>query len=114
LHSAGTKSAAIPIHNDSAAARYTGYAIANPGARDLKLRLRVLDTVGAEFTTLTPPSLNPLAPGRQVARFLHQDDPGLTSFRGSVVITDLDNQEFAVVALVEQAGLLTAVPVIVR
>jgi hypothetical protein len=114
LHTAGTRSAVMPIHNDSAAARYTGYAIANPGARELRLRLRVLDTVGAEFTTLTPPGLNPLAPGRQVARFLHQDDSGLTNFRGSVVITDQEGQEFVVVALVEQAGLLTAVPVIAR
>jgi hypothetical protein len=112
LPSSPARKAVIPIDNDAARGRYTGYAIANIGATDLRISLKILDGSGATRSTLAPAELNPLGAGRQVARFLHQDDPLLADFKGSVVLTDERDAEFAAVALVAEMGQLAALPVI--
>jgi len=63
--------------------------------------------------TLQPNDLNPLMPGRHVARFLFQDlnDPNF-KFRGSIVIMASNGRKFSAVALVQDEGLITAIPVV--
>ncbi len=105
--------ATIPVDDDIPADRYTGYAIANPGSAEITVSIQ---TVNAEGTTSAPAavlsSIN-LKPGEQKAAFVFQDDKASkTAFRGSVVLTGLNGANFSVVALVQNSGLFTAIPVI--
>ncbi len=103
--------ATIPVNNDDGQNRYTGYAIANPSAASVNIKIVVLDESGAPVETLVLPSLNPLGPGKQIARFLHEDSPRL-KFKGSMVLIADAGKQISVVALVLEQGLLTAIPVI--
>jgi len=103
--------ATIPVNNDDIRNRYTGYAIANPSATDINIKIVVLDESGSTVETLILPSLNPLGPGKQIARFLHQDSQRL-KFKGSMVLLADTGKRVSVVALVLEQGLLTAIPVI--
>lgn len=105
--------ATIPVDDDQAAERFTGYAIANPNNENISVRVVVVNEAGQVVTTLNPPALNPLGPQRQVARFLFQDqNPPPPNFKGSIVLITQGGQSFAVVALVQNKGLFTAIPVI--
>ncbi len=116
LSAAATSSAAIPVNDDrtlGSQSYMTGYAVANPGAEDIYIRILVLTPEGVVSQTVDPPLLNPLKPGTHAARFLWEDlgNPGLR-FKGSMILTEQTGKQFSVVALVLNQGLYTAVPVI--
>jgi hypothetical protein len=104
--------ATVPVDNNDAAKRYTGYAVANPSDQDINIKLVVVDANGIALQTLNLPDLNPLGARRQISRFLHQDVPSLLTFQGSMVLIGQSGSPFSVVALVLDQGLITAIPVI--
>jgi hypothetical protein len=103
------ESASIPVDNDDSQQRYTGYAIANPGNASMVVSLAVVDLNG---TTVDDSTTITLGPGEQTARFLHQDLPARSTFRGSMVFRSQNGKSFAVVALLQYRGLLTVIPAI--
>jgi hypothetical protein len=112
LASNAVQFATIPVDNDDGARRYTGFAIANPGSSSLTVRIVPVDLNGNVVPGLT--LSRTLGSGAQLATFLHQEwnAPAALTFKGSVVLLAPAGQSFAVVALVQNQGLLTAVPVI--
>jgi len=112
-----THVATIPAIDDIREGRYTGYAAANHGSSNIFVRIVMVNADGTIRQTLRPPMLNPLEPGRQIARFLFQDvnDPEF-KFQGSMILIADDDRDFSVVALVQSEGaagpLYTAIPVI--
>jgi len=113
LSSQQVEAAVIPINNDGANDRYTGFAVANIGTSDVHIQVTVLREDGLVVGKEQPDELNPLAAGRQVARFLHEykDKADWTTFRGSIQLTAEAGEKFAAVALVQNKGLFTSVPV---
>lgn len=117
LNAEETDVATIPVTDNSAEGRYTGYAIANSGSGDLSVRIVLVDADGSVRQVLKPPMLNPVRAGSHVARFLFQDmnDPEF-KFQGSMVLISDGGVKFSVVALLQSDGaagpLYTAVPVI--
>jgi hypothetical protein len=107
-------SVSIPVDFDTAASRFTGYAVANSGAGDTSIALAAYDESGRIVETLYPAALNPLGPGKQAARFLHQDLTSRARFKGSLVLTAQGEKQFAAVALVQSQELFTAIPVLAR
>ena len=106
-------SATIPVYNDLAAGRFVGFAIANPNASPVTIRLTTVNEDGTIATpAVSPAQLNPLPPNSHLAIFLHQINTTQTTFRGSMVLNTQGAQGFVVVALVQNGPLLTAVPVI--
>lgn len=104
----------IPVDDDSTHSRFTGYAIANPGANPIQISIYLVDGNGVVTRTLAQ-AIN-LDPAKQVARFLFQDlnDPNF-SFLGSVVLKSVTGDKFTSVALVQDQEpklLFTAIPVI--
>jgi hypothetical protein len=104
--------ATIPVYNDLAAQRFVGFAVANPNATVMPLRLTTLAENGMVADAPTTPAQLNLQPGGQVAIFLHEIITTRTNFRGSMVITAPGSQGFAIVALVQNGLQITAVPVI--
>ena len=104
--------ATIPIDNDDSQLRFTGYAVANQGKDNINIKIVLVNQDGTVAETASPALLNPLGPGKKIARFLHQDLPARVRFRGSMVLISQDGKKFAVVALVQNQGLFTAIPVI--
>jgi hypothetical protein len=104
--------ATIPVDNDDSQQRYTGYAIANPTGANIYIKIVIVDQDGVPVQTLYPSKLNALWPSNQFVRFLHQDAPQRVKFRGSMVLIASPGQKFCVVALVQNQGLFTAIPVI--
>ncbi len=104
----------VPINNDSAQERFTGYAIANTGSSSITVRFVVVGTDGNP-SGIAIPDLT-LSTGEQRARFFSQDAAALGTFQGSVVLIGENNAQFVVVALVQDRGtsgvLFTAIPVI--
>lgn len=107
-------SVTIPVDNDDTGqGRFTGYAVANPGSDNINIKIVVVNDSGSPVEPLNLTQLNPLAPGRQIARFLHEDySPSRSKFKGSMVLIAQGGKKFSVVALVLNQGLLTAIPVI--
>ena len=101
--------ATIPVDDNLDQNRYTGYAVANPGTDTLSIKVQTVNADGSRGTTLTA---IPLAPGHQKATFLFQDPAAGREFQGSVVLIELNGKKFSVVALVQNQGLYTAIPVI--
>jgi hypothetical protein len=104
----------IPVNDDGARSRYTGYAIANPGNTQLRVSILLVDLNGTVTRTISQALT--LEPGQQTARFLFQDvnDSGFR-FQGSAVLNSEGGNKFAVVALVQAQEpnlLFTAIPVI--
>jgi hypothetical protein len=110
LASNATQYATIPVDNDDGQKRYTGYALANPGTDPISVKLVIVHqdgtVVNASLKAIT------LNAGQQTAGFLHQDSASLLTFQGSVVMIEQSGKRFAIVALVQNQGLLTAIPVI--
>jgi len=113
-----TDVATIPVDDDAAQGRFTGYAVANHENDDVNIRIIVVDPNGVPVgQPMRPPQLNPLRAKNHVARFLFQDldDPNL-KFQGSMVLIADGGAKFAVVALVQNSGaagnLYTAIPVV--
>jgi len=76
------------------------------------IKLIIVDENGGVVETLEPPEMNPLGPFQQVSRFLHEYAPSTLDFRGSIVIVADDGMQFALTALSQERGVLTAIPVI--
>ena len=75
--------ATIGVDNSLLQSRFTGFSIANPTNENMNVRLVVLNAEGNITETISPPELNPLGPGRQVSKFLHEYLPARSTFRGS-------------------------------
>jgi hypothetical protein len=110
LASMPVAAAVLAADYDDAQRRYVGFAVANPGAGDVHLTLVTLDEAGAAGS---PIALHPLGPKGQIATFLHQvlNPPG-AKLKGSIALTALPGEQFSVVALTLNQGLLTAIPVL--
>ena len=104
--------ATIPVDNNGEEERYTGFAVANPTDEEIHIRIDLLDEGGKVVDSIAPDELNPLGPRKQIARFLHQYLGTRLQFRGSMVLVPTQSAKIVVVALVQNRGLLTAVPVI--
>lgn len=108
--SAGSVSqATIPVDDDVALGRFTGYAVANVGSGSIVVSASEISADGKSVTALTDIAL---APRQQKAAFFFQDPKAQQKFRGSAVLTGQNGATFAVVALVDNQNLLTAIPVI--
>ena len=112
LSSSTMNVATIPISDSLSGNTFTGYAVANPGTGSITVKVVIVNSDGTFRTpSLNVPGLNPLGGGKQIARFFFQD--GIPSeFLGSAVLIGQSNAQFAVVALIQAQGLLTAIPVI--
>jgi hypothetical protein len=91
--------------------RFTGFSVANPTNENINIRLVVLNAEGGITETISPPELNPLGPGRQVSKFLHEYLASRSTFRGSMVLAAQGGRRFVATALIQFQGLLTATPV---
>ena len=103
--------ATIGVDNSLLQSRFTGFSIANPTNENMNVRLVVLNAEGNITETISPPELNPLGPGRQVSKFLHEYLPARSTFRGSMVLAAQGGRRFVATALIQFQGLLTATPV---
>ena len=112
LGSQVVEAATIPIDNNGDQERYTGFAIANPTEEDVYIRIYLLDENGNIVDSIAPPELYPLGPRKQIAKFLHEYLSTRLNFRGSMVVLTLNSSRMTIVALVQNKGLLTAIPVI--
>ena len=112
LASDQVNAATIPVDDDASQGQLTGYAFANPGAQNLNIRIVLVNSQGVPIRTIRPQGLNPLIPGGHYARFLFEDlsDQNL-KFNGSIVAIADGTDKFSIVALVQNQGLLTAIPV---
>jgi len=99
----------IPVDDDVAAERFTGFAVANPSSEAITIRVVTVREDGTVAATLQPISLGP---GEQKAQFLFQDPGASQKFKGSVVLMGQNSKRFSVVALVQDQGLYTAIPVV--
>jgi hypothetical protein len=112
LGSQPTEFATIPVDNDDAQSRYVGFAVANPEINDINITITTLDENGRILDTVNPADLNPLGPQRQVARFLHEVLASRSKFRGSIALWAKSGQKFIIVALMQNQGRYTAIPVV--
>jgi len=103
------QAATIPVDDDRSRNRYTGYAIANPGTESISIKGALFDG------DLNVPVNNfalALGPGQQLAKFFFESTAVPEKFKGSVVLTEQGGKKFSVVALVQNWGLYTTIPVI--
>jgi hypothetical protein len=112
LSSQPTASAIIPVDNDDSLERFTGVAVANPGDQEIRVRIDILDSNGLVTESISPAALNPLGARQQVATFLHQLAPSTLRFRGSMVLAATGSGQFVATALLQDRGMLSAIPVI--
>jgi len=101
--------ATIPVDDDVNNSRFTGYAVANTGSNSITIGVNEVGTDGKIMNILTDIQL---APGQQKAAFFFQDPKANQLFKGSAVLSGRNGAVFAVVALVVNQNLLTAIPVI--
>jgi hypothetical protein len=108
--SAETVSAAtIPVNDSEAGNIFTGYAVANPSTTDtIGVKVVTVREDGTVAATLSPITLTP---GQQVAQFFFQDAGASKTFRGTAVLIGQDGKKFSVVALLQNQGIYTAIPV---
>jgi sugar lactone lactonase YvrE len=108
LPSAPLPYATIPVDYSVYEARRVGYALANPGGATISITISLVDQSGI----VTNDGLNiTLGPGHQIARYLDQD-LGRTHFKGSVVLQGKDGATFVGLALMENQGRLSVIPVV--
>jgi hypothetical protein len=109
LASDTVENATIPVDDDVPANRFTGFAVANPSAESITIKVVTVKEDGTAGATLQSIALGP---GQQRAQFLFQDPAASQKFKGSVVLMGQNGKKFSVVALVQDQGLYTAIPVI--
>jgi hypothetical protein len=101
----------IPIDNDDSAGRYTGFTVTNFDATGMNLKVAIYDQEGHLVEVVTPPDLNPLPPGRQAAKFIHEVAPSTRGkFKGSMVLYTVDGKKFPALGLVQSEALLSIMP----
>ncbi len=114
ISSEAQDSVTIPVNDDSAQSRFTGYALANPGSNTVQISIFLVDGNGTVTKTLS--RVISLDPGKQLARFLFQDvNDSNFKFQGTAVLKSETGDKFAAVALVQVQDpnlLFTAIPVI--
>ncbi len=107
LPSQPVQSATIPVDYDVSEGRFVGYAVANPAAEPLDVSFAVVDQLGS---VVDEGFKIHLAAGQQIARFVHQDFTR-QQFKGSIVLRAPGGKTFVAVALVQNQGRLTVIPV---
>ncbi len=100
--------ATIPRDDDPGAERYTGFAAANPGDSPITIQVYEVSADGATITSLTPLAL---APRSQKAGFFIEDANATQKWKGSAVLVGQNGAVFTAVALVQNRGMYTAIPV---
>jgi hypothetical protein len=104
-------SAEIPIDNDRAGDRYTGFTVTNFDTTAVNLKLAVFDLEGKLLEVLTPPELNPLKPQTQVSKFIHEYFSAASgTFKGSMVLYSPEGRNFVAAGLVQSEGLMSIIP----
>jgi hypothetical protein len=103
--------ATIPIDDDVSNSRSTGYAVANPGSSSITVSVR---EVSADTNTVTALTDIQLGPGQQKAAFFFEDPKASQNqkLKGSAVLIGRNGESFAIVAIVLNQNLLTAIPVV--
>ena len=99
----------IPVDNDSSQNKQTAYAIANPSGQTIAIKLALVGQDGIvvdDSVTIT------LTPGQQISRYLWQDLPARTNFKGSLVLRGQNGATFAALALIDKQGIYTVIPLI--
>ncbi len=104
-----TAAATIPIDDDRSVGRFTGFALANPGAETISIRC---STAGLGSDSGTGQFTLSLGPSQQLARFVFQCTTLPERFRGSLVLTAEGGKRFSVTALRQDSGLFSAIPAI--
>ena len=99
----------IPVEDDRTRNRYTGYAVANPGPESISIKGELFR---GDLNDLAGSFALSLGPGQQLARFLFESTAMPEAFKGSVVLAEQGGKLFSAVALVQDSGLYTAIPVI--
>jgi hypothetical protein len=103
------ENATIPVHDNEAGNVFTGYAVANPSTSDtVTIKVVMVREDGSVAATLSPITLGP---GQQVAQFFVQDSAASKTFNGTAVLIGQNSRKFSVVALIQDQGLYTAIPV---
>ncbi len=108
LPSAPMQYATIAVDNDDTQQRYVGYAVANPSSENLVVKMAVVDPNG---TVVDDSVTIRLGPKEQIARFLHEDLSSTLKFKGSMVLRAQGGLSFVAVALVQNQGIYTVIPV---
>jgi hypothetical protein len=102
----------IPV--EVSAVSNTGMAVASVGGPAV-VRLRLIDELGSEVSSVLDSRMNPLGPLQQLADFVTGFFPsvaGINTFRGSLVAEVDGEGAIAVTGLVLKEGLLSALPVV--
>jgi hypothetical protein len=102
------QSATIAVDNDNSRSKQVAYAIANPGNQTIAIKLILVEqdrTVADNTVTLA------LGPKQQIATYLWQDF-ARTNFKGSLVLQGQSGAVFIAVAILDNQGLLSPIPLI--
>jgi hypothetical protein len=99
----------IPRDDDVDQERYTGFAVANPGNSAISIQVYEVAADGSTVTALSPIELDPLS---QRSYFFIEDPKAAQKLKGSAVLIGQNGARFAAVALVQNHGMFTAIPVI--
>jgi hypothetical protein len=112
LSSQSLPSMTIPVDNEESRGRFTGFAVANPNASNLAVRLILVGENGTLVESLLPQQLS-IAPQGQVALFLHEILPSRKTFKGTMVLIGQGGLSFPGVGLIiTDQGLITTIPTI--
>jgi len=105
----------IPVDNDAAVGRRTGFAVANPGPNTVHLQILVIDRNGNQVGNPIPLTLGPR---QHLARFLDEFSTQVATFAGSMnILGEGVADEFVAIALLinpgpTSQGLMSVIPVI--
>jgi len=99
----------IPRDDDVDQERYTGFAVANPGDDAITIQVYEVSADGSTITSLTSLAL---APRSQRSAYFIQDPKATQKLKGSAVLVGQNGAVFTAVALVQNRGMYTAIPVI--
>ncbi len=106
LQSRELESATVAVDNDGDQGKWIAYAIANPGDETIDIEVSLTDIDGAGIGDTVAFTIGPK---QQVAKYLSQD-LAMTKFSGTLTIRARAGATFAAVALLDNQGLLTALP----
>jgi hypothetical protein len=107
LQSSLLKYATTAVDNDGSQGRWISYAIANPSNQTIDIELAL---TGQDGTAIGDTVTFTLGANQQVSKYLSQDF-ARTVFKGSLAIRgQQEGASFIAVAIVDNQGLLTAIP----
>jgi sugar lactone lactonase YvrE len=102
-----SQSATFAVDNDAGQNRQIAYAIANPGNQAISIQLTL---VGQDGRATNDSTMLRLGPKEQIARYLWMD-LACSNFKGSLVLQGQAGASFIAEAILDDQGLLTAIPV---